>query len=410
MINLYVKNKTFFGLVFFLLAPLYSVPYIVKGMVDRNKYSFVLWAFFMGLLGVLSPPVGDLYRYAEDYYIFKDCNWDTFLSILTVKFDYILSIISYVFSKLDIPFDLTRFLFNFFAHYLLGLLYLDITNSNIALKRDSKYNFYAVILFMGFSFSLYVYRFYFSMILFLYGAYKVYFKECKSGWLFIFLSVLNHFSFVVFLLGFLLLKMKLFRFNRKLVISLFVMMSFLDTDFLISIMKTLELPTALIDKYSTYFDGYWAGRYLVDRSWRYRLMVFLVSLVSYVGSIIYVIYYNYGKRSVSAFVNLFLIMALLVSPFSIVYERFLVVLLLSIKVYFLLIYDGSKQMRFMLKILCLFVIFGSFVEMYGMRRQIAVSQYDKLFYSTSFQLLQSSYDMHWINGNIDSDGNIIGNQ
>lgn len=118
------------AIVIFFLYPLLSVPFWVVGMFKREKWAFVLCALFMGLLSILYPPAGDLYRYAEDFNLYKDCDWDTFLILLVLKFDYFLPFLSYSIGKLGGTPELTRFVFAFIAYSLFFDLFFLIVRKN----------------------------------------------------------------------------------------------------------------------------------------------------------------------------------------------------------------------------------------------------------------------------------------
>ena len=44
----------------------------------------------MGYMGILYPPAGDMYRYAEDFNLYKELDWEYFWLFMALKFDYFL--------------------------------------------------------------------------------------------------------------------------------------------------------------------------------------------------------------------------------------------------------------------------------------------------------------------------------
>lgn len=71
MLRCSIRKDSFIIYFLFIFFPLYTIPWVVKGMLLGRKEAFVLWAIFMGLLGVLYPPIGDIYQYTKDYFCIK---------------------------------------------------------------------------------------------------------------------------------------------------------------------------------------------------------------------------------------------------------------------------------------------------------------------------------------------------
>lgn len=401
----YISKKIAFASFFFLFFPLYVVPWIVKGMIHQEKWAFILWAIFMGLLGVLFPPVGDFYRYTEDYYLYKYCDWNTFLELLTFKFDFLLSFLSYLIAKLELNFDLVRFLFNTISYYLIGCIYLDICKGNKYLSENQKIGLYALFLFIPFNLTIYLYRFFFSMVLFIYGGYIIVYRKKNVGWLYALFSVFNHFAFIVFFVALILQRLRLFRLKRCVVVLIILMALFLNNILVTHLFSIL--PVDIVNRYSAYIDGNWAGEFLEDRSIKYKIMFFLNSVIIYVGCIVYILCYSKGKVEQLSFTNVLLVLSFLTLPFAIMHGRFLIVLLFAIKIYFLIVYDGSRTMKYCLKCMFWCVMISNIMGIWGVRRQIAISEYSQLLYSSSFHILTFSYDENWIDRNIAPNGDII---
>lgn len=47
----------------FIVSPFLSFPLIVRSLFERQKFGVFMFALFMGLIGLLYTPSGDLYRY-----------------------------------------------------------------------------------------------------------------------------------------------------------------------------------------------------------------------------------------------------------------------------------------------------------------------------------------------------------
>ena len=50
---------------------------------------------------------------------------------------------------------------------------------------------------------------------------------------------------------------------------------------------------------------------------------------------------------------------------------------------------------------------GNLINLWGIRRQLDVSEMPRIFYSNVFQVFSYTYDEKWINKNVSSDGGIL---
>jgi hypothetical protein len=386
----------------FILYPISSVPWIIGGMMRRKKWAFFLWAIFMGLLGILYPPTGDLYRYTLDYYTYLEFDWAEFVASLDDKFDYLLPILSFSLGKLGLDFDISRFLYNFFAYYLLGRLYLDVCSRNEYLN-DKRIAFYILFFFIPIYFSLFLTRFYFSIVVFLYGAYQIAFCKKNIGWLFVLLSVFNHLTFLscaLFLFCYTLFKIS----RMGMVVIVLIVLIFASTD--ISLWALSFLPLDIGNHYAIYIDGYWAGEYLDDHSWKYQLQKYTNNFIGYITIFIYLVFYNKGTKKQSALVNALIFLTFLTVPFILLRERFITLITLCIKIYFITVYDGTVAMRRSLTLLFIVAMLSNTMALWSSRRQIGISELPCIFYSSSIQILLHNYDKKWIDKNVTENGNI----
>ncbi len=390
--------------ILFIIFPLFSTPLIIKGMIQCKKWAFFLWACFMGLLGILYPPVGDIYKYTLDFQTYKGLDWNSFLYFISFKFDYLLSFVSYAIGIIDLNFDLSRFIYNFIGYLILGNICLDIIGNNNSIKGNRSAIIYTIFIFIHFNIITYLWRFGLSTAFFAYGAYFIVYKNNKKGWFYISLSVLSHFSFIIFAIG--LLFYRLFKLKKWSIAILCICTLFIDSR--VASLLFQYLPISIIEQYSGYIDGYYANEYVKDHSFRYQLYIFLTNSITYVAILIYLITYKNRKRNdgVISLTNTILVIACLSLPFDTLRTRFLAVLLLFIKMSVLYFYDYSKRSKLYLKILCLAVIFGNCMSVWSIRRQIEISDYSILLYSTAPQIICHTYDNKWINTHILPNGDI----
>lgn len=401
VVILNVNKEAGIAFLLFIIYPLLSLPLILKGMLNNKKWGYFLFACFMGLLGILYPPTGDFYRYTREYFVIKDYfDWEQFKDYLLIKQEFLLPYISYIFSKLNIPFDFSRFIYNFIAYYLLGDIYISEISRNCHYTK--KYSAYFIGMFISFSLSLYLFRFFFSMILYAYGVYCIVYKRKNQGWIFVILSVLNHFSFIVFAVVLVLTKLFHFRFRKWIVILLCIPALAFGGNLMTDLLSFL--PTDIVNRYSEYLDGYYAGAYLEDHSLKYRISILLSSAITYAAVIIYMITYDKKTIGKESIVNGILLVTILSSPFSTIAYRFATVLLLFIKIQFLNAFDGTRKQFRYLMILFLLTMFSNMTGLWSSRRQISISDFSLIYYASAPQIMMHTYSEQWINKNVYEDG------
>ena len=401
-LSIKLDKKLFFLSIGFIVYPIITLPWIVQGMLRYERWAFIMWAMFMGFIGILYPPVGDFYRYTRDFYFYKELDWVDFLMVVSLKFDYLLAFLSYSVGKLDLNFDIVRFIYNFVAYLLLGLLFLKLTRKNPYLSNDRRTRILALVLFIPFSISLFLFRFFFSMILFMYGTYLIIVDTKKKGWLFVALSVLNHFSFLVFLAALIFHRWGLFKFNRQIIAVLGVFGVFCGGLIVHSVMN--YLPTDIVNHISIYIDGYWAGDFMEDRSVRYRIQQLLGNLVVYCAVGAFILLYPSKPSRLAAWVNSLLLLAFISSPFVVMYGRFLIVLMYGIKIFLLYSFNNSPMSRKALYALFICVIISNLTDVWSIRRQLSISRETQLFCSSSIGILTNHYSETWITDNVFESG------
>ena len=388
----------------FIVLPLYSTPFIVYGMWKQKKSAFVLWALFMGLVGILVPPTGDLYRYTMDYELYKGLEWDDFILVASLKKDLMLPMVSYFIAEVGLNFDLSRFLYNFWSYYLLGILYLDIVQTNCNLL-NKKVAIYALGFFMVFNLYMFCARYSLSMVFFVYGAYNIVYKKKKTGWWWVILAIVNHFSYIVQAIALLFQQLHFFRFGKKTVIF-FILCSFcIDSSLMIKVFNAL--PVGFVSSYIEYIDGYWANDYLDDRSWKYRLMFFIGNLIQYFCVLVFISQYDKNDRRYTSLTNAMLLLATVTTPFAAISSRFLSVMVHFVKVHLLVVYDGSRKMLKYLIVMFWLTMLSNVMGIWGSRRQISISDFPMLFYSSFFHIMSHTYDANWINRNVSEDGDLL---
>lgn len=398
-------KKNIITIILFVVFPLFSLPAIFKGMYQLNRCAFVLYSLFMGLIGIMAPPVGDLYRYTLDFQFYSDCNWNDFLGILIVKQDIILPLLSWTFGNLGFKADIIRFIFSFSGYYLLTNLFFMIISDNNQLT-EKKYRIYILGFFFPLLLTAFCYRYSLGMILFLNGAYLVFYRQNRRiGWFFWILAILTHFTFIVQVTILCFTRFRFFQWGRFTLLVIILSTLLLDTNPIVQQFLNM-LPSEYSTHYMYYVDGYWAEEYVEDLTWRGKMLLILTNLVVYICIFVYYRVYNRIDPNKNSIINAMILLALLISPFGSAFARFLSVVMMSIKIVFMRSFDGSYLMIKYIRLLFLVVLFSNIMEVWTYRRQLLIGDFYKLTYSTSFNILSHSYSDVWISNHIDERGGI----
>ena len=102
-----------------------------------------------------------------------------------------------------------------------------------------------------------------------------------------------------------------------------------------------------------------------------------------------------------------LFLTFLSTPFSTINGRFITVMIYFVKIHFLKLFDGSRQLLKYLKIMFWLVMVSNLMGLWTLRRQLSISDFPMMFYSSSFQILAHTYDSNWIDRNVSEDGDLI---
>lgn len=393
----FLKENIFLGGVF-LISPFYSLPFVWIGMMRRKRLAFFLWAFFMGLVGLLYAPTGDLYRYNEVAINLKGLSFSEVTEYCVLSNEFVLGYLFYILNTLGIDPEYMRFIYPFVAYLLLGNIYLDILETN---EFWQSHKLMLLLIIMPINLAIFLFRFYFSMAIFLYGAYKLIFRNQNSGWLFIIFSVLNHFSYLIFAVAFLFYRCNIFKFKKWVLITLCIISAVLDAGVIVN--SFMLLPEFIVNRYIAYFDGYFAGEYLEDHSLRYRLWLYSINLMSYIGIAVYIIGYNPKYLQKSPYVNIIFLITSLTSAFTTIYNRFLIVLFMAVKIFCGFSFDSKKYLRLAV-VLTSAVMISNVLNLWAKRREISLSDYQIFLYETTPQIFMHRYSPEWIGHHVFPNG------
>lgn len=392
------------GVVFlFIIYPLFSLPFLIIGILNKEKWAYILASIFLGYMGILYPPAGDMYRYAQDFNFYKELDWDYFWIFMALKFDYFLPLLSFSFGKLGLYAESTRFIFVACSYYMLFDLYHDITSYN---KELSKVRILVLFMLVPLTFSSYLFRMGFAQTTLIYGIYWFLIREQRRGILFIILAALIHWSYTPFLFIVLISKSKFFNFSIQTFTVLVCLLIFVQSSSLGSfIIRILPLPELLLNHVEEYISGSESG--VIQFSLKQLIVSQFFNLVYYFTLWQYYTYYkdNPQPLRIKQFVNLFMIMIIVSSSIPVLHGRMLGVLKSLLVLSFIFYYKNLYHRFF--KFICFLSVIGVLFSFWQLRFYIRFGQYDQLFKSSSIGLIAFHYTDDWVDRNIDDDGNLI---
>lgn len=402
-----IKSHDIITWLLVIFFPLYSLPYTLYRMYHLERVAFIQFAFFMGLVGILYPPVGDFYRYTRDFFLIQDGGWLFFKQFISLKFDYLLYIYAYLIGLTDIHFDTWRFLYNFISYILLSNIFFDVIHFHREILN--KYGRLALILcLIPFSLTGHIFRFGFSSALFIYGLYLLVNKNLNRGWWYITFAILNHFSFVIFGLIVVINRFIKIRTSLNLFIALFIFGVIVATSIdVANLFHKIGLPVEMVIHFDNYIDGYWATDYLADLTTREKTMRTIGSVFSYMQFFIFLIVYDKQAVKENQIILLMIILCIAFSPFKTLYGRFLGVTASYITIYMFTHYSKKRLSYYLIKILVIYTGFNIPLGLWQNRRQLSFSRETMLLNNTSIGILKNNYTRAWIARNVNTDGSLI---
>lgn len=313
-----MTKKFSLSLFTFLISPFVSAPLVLKGVYNREKGSWLLFALLIGFLSYNYIPsfTDDKTYYLENYEMFQYLSQTEFLIFLALdRTDFLLHLIFYLFAKTPMPFEFVTMLVSTLT---IGI-WLYIFFKIIEKTQINKYYSFLWFLVLLFSFSLGDYlsgmRYYLSCSLVLLGFYSGLLDEKKKrGLIFLLLATFTHFSCMAFLPMYLLLKYK--PQSHKLYLNLFyvtLIFVFIPKTALLGIFQNLHLPAIIEYKINAYLapEDY-LDRSIAQGNFNNYIVIFFDKLWIY-AAIPYIIF---TRKKQSAIRNVFLLSMVLVNIVS----------------------------------------------------------------------------------------------
>lgn len=402
--NKVLYSNTFFVIIVFILSPALSFPLLIWQIYHEKKYAFICLAILLGLWSFLMAPIGDMYRYSMDYYLYENLTFDQFKSMLLIKNDYLLSFTMYTLSYFGIPPDYSRFLYVTVGSLcILFLLYRICNGIFLSEEKNARFVLF-IILFLNFKFSSLSFRFAFSSVLYLLGGIYLLVENKKKGYIILFIAVLNHISFIIFILPLLFTSVcKKFGSKPATLILIILIFTFSGT-FVNDILLYLAPNSGLIKHALYYTDGVWSGQFLEDHSIGYRILGIINSIPCYICYFIF--YYIFRRNAWSRWIVALLLLVVITAPYVVLKARCQSVAFLPI-IFYIMCHIKEISVKIKNKILLIMLVSGVIytgANLWGTRRELSMSQEQKLLTTNIIEILNHSYDYNWLKENVNEDG------
>lgn len=370
-----------------------AFPFVWIEIYNKKKYANVFLALFLSMCAFLFVPSGDLYRYWLMYqsYIGAD-----YISIFEFSLDYLLSSLLYILANSGLNHAFARYILVFIcALFYFNMIYELLRTINSRVKYTSIF-FVSFVLFPYFTIISGI-RFGVASVFYVLAVYYLIIRNNKlKGVVFLILSVLTHFSFLLLVLALLItIKVKLSRNQLLLLGSLLLFLSAQVTNY-IGVFEELRIFRKI--------EVYTMGEDYIDS------LSPLLQLVKAMGAclrypLIFVMLLKMPPSKMRNVVyGIFLILCVCY-PFTTIFNRFMsVAVLLSFLCY---ITSRYLNVKYFVYVLLFFSIVAYSSSMASQYRLIAMSNYQSMIYTPYPLLFGQTYESQWINEHFDKKGGVV---
>lgn len=383
----------------FLISPLISLPFILIEVYNRKKYAQTMLALFMGLAGWLYAPVYDSYRH---YLEFWDAGTmqDYLINMASIKFDFILYLIDYIFIHLGLPFEAVKFCFVVLGYELTFWIFRDVMK-----RRQDLQKYYFPIFLIFFLTPMFTdltigMRQMQASIWFFLGMYLLCHKN-NWGYLWMILACCLHYSFLIYILPFILLIKCNFKINNKWVIicSLIAFMVFSEAVFDLLIMNAPIDESYKLLAYA-YIYGEWGDSEFDTHNQNFLIFYILTKALVYV--LVYTsLILKKGKMTELAKFSIIIMVAVSRVSFT-MYGRFgMLFVFIGVVAFFLYYHGKAFQIFIPLILFCAFL--QQSLNVYDLKSVTLASKETRLVMPVPY-IFSQTYSKQWVNRNLNIEG------
>lgn len=390
----YYISDIVLGVAFFFM-PFWSLPLMVFQLIKtRRVFYTILISTFFALTASLLAPTGDLYRLYIIYFDFQAYSFDSFISFLSLKPDFLFYFLLYAFAKLGLSIRIIIFLmiFSFFQ-----------LSFNLLFKQQRKISVLIILLFvMQFDFLLQglFLRFPLAILLVVY-AFLNKLEGKKYSLLLLIIASTIHFGALISIPIYFLSNLSLKKLNTALLLSLLII-PFGSYIFIFLTSNLLEwFPNIPFkEKLEDYFLGYWALEYFEERTWKALFQI-------YIERILYFLVLAYFLLTKGSSIHRkvaipFLILINVLFSFPNLFNRYLV--LATFFGILCMIIENKKvaQSQLIRLGLALTITLVFSTRIVAQQKNIRVGYIPSVIYNNVLSLSLKKYDIEWINQHIDN--------
>ena len=192
------KKQTEFiiNLILLLIYPLFTIPYIIQGIKNKQWGAFFCLSVLMAFVGYLIIPTEseDLYRIYEGFKEISGLDLRTQLMLLAVKMDFLLSSMWLTIDHLGLQKELIPFTSVLIGYTSFFYVLYKWQKTHLGIRKEVVYLSFVILAFSLVSFRNYALniRNFVAASSLMYGVFQLYFYNRKSGWIFIALAPLCH--------------------------------------------------------------------------------------------------------------------------------------------------------------------------------------------------------------------------
>lgn len=181
----------------FFISPLFSLPLIIRGIYNRDKWSFFLLSLFFGLWAYLSIPFADLFRHTFHYYSYAGISFQQLLDY-HIEMDWVIPFVDWYMVNHNIPYEYLRLFELMEGFFLMTTIFnymIERSNKKYT-KKEVFFRFCILFMFFDLMYILAGVRYGFALCQYLFGLHLIFNKRSYFwGVLFFILAAGIHNSF-----------------------------------------------------------------------------------------------------------------------------------------------------------------------------------------------------------------------
>lgn len=401
-------RKISFGVVFviFLICPIASLPWIIKGCYSHKKKYYLLASLFLGICAlILNLPIADQYRHAITFYKLKGQPFITYymLSVAIGKIDFIVHLLMYVVNELGLPFGTIRAFLVSVCSYLFLILYDEFCKEYKQIKyTDKKLYFWYIFLLLPIASICSGLRFATSvcLVVYVFTRWDILHKSNLFDYLIIIISIFVHTGIFIAIMLYLLKFLVPNNLNNKNLFLLIVFISLLFASSAFIILQYLPLPYPLNEYVEKFTDGEFANSDYVTNG--LNIIGFFQVYLSLYGNLFIIILplllkYHFNKNTKYGYL-LIILYSLTINMFSLNGRIGMI----------LIIYGGFMILKYWKKYvrkvaICIFVVI-CILQVINWRK---LKYYHYSYFALPIPcLLHADYDEDWINKYVNEKGTL----